>query len=248
MSRTEREEPLAGGWMSAGVVRVGETVRRPPTPASPFVQQLLQLLERREPGLTPRYLGRDREGRESLEYLPGWVPARLQRFTERQVMEAGRLLQRFHRACAGTQLAGGQETVCHGDAGPYNTVFRPDGLPYALIDLEMAGPGPALDDLAYSGWLWCLSSKPERGPLQAQAEQLRLFTQAYQAGQAQLAELPDAIARRQKENARWWEARLAGPPLPLISREQMRARVEWSRREREFTLRHRELLRRALQA
>ncbi|MGC3860229.1 hypothetical protein ACPSM1_08585 [Micromonospora chersina] len=37
----DAEQPLAGGRLTAGVVRVGDTVRRPASPASGFVARLL---------------------------------------------------------------------------------------------------------------------------------------------------------------------------------------------------------------
>jgi hypothetical protein len=45
--------------MTRGVVRVGDTVRRPATPASTYVAALLDLLEQRGFAGAPRYLGRD---------------------------------------------------------------------------------------------------------------------------------------------------------------------------------------------
>lgn len=41
----EVEVPLRGGRVTTGVVRVGDTVRRPATDASPFVADLLHLYE-----------------------------------------------------------------------------------------------------------------------------------------------------------------------------------------------------------
>lgn len=40
------EVPPSGGRYTVGVVRVGDTVRRPAQPSSPFVQGLLMYLER----------------------------------------------------------------------------------------------------------------------------------------------------------------------------------------------------------
>ncbi|OBZ19461.1 hypothetical protein A8L34_08165 [Bacillus sp. FJAT-27264] len=39
--------------------------------------------------------------------------------------------------------------ICHNDAAFYNLVFR-NGQPAALIDFDMAGPGPRLWDIAYT--------------------------------------------------------------------------------------------------
>jgi hypothetical protein len=48
---------LTGGRMTAGVVLVDDTVRRPVSPSSAFVAALLRLLEQREFDGAPRYLG-----------------------------------------------------------------------------------------------------------------------------------------------------------------------------------------------
>ena len=65
------EVALTGGTMTAGVVRVGDTVRRPVGRWTPAVHSLLRYLE--EVGLegAPRVLGIDEKGREVLTYLPG---------------------------------------------------------------------------------------------------------------------------------------------------------------------------------
>ena len=52
----EAEVPLVGGWVTAGVVRVAETVRRPRTANAPFVASLLRHLESVGFEGAPRYL------------------------------------------------------------------------------------------------------------------------------------------------------------------------------------------------
>ena len=41
------------------------------------------------------------------------------------------------------------EVICHNDAALYNVVFRNE-LPVALIDFDMASPGPRIWDIAYT--------------------------------------------------------------------------------------------------
>jgi aminoglycoside phosphotransferase (APT) family kinase protein len=41
------------------------------------------------------------------------------------------------------------EVICHNDFAPYNFVYSA-GIPYAVIDFDLAGPGPRLKDLAYA--------------------------------------------------------------------------------------------------
>jgi hypothetical protein len=65
------EYPLRGGSVST-VVRVGDTVRRPP--GRRFVRELLGFFERSGWGAAPRFLGTDEQGREILTFVAGYVP------------------------------------------------------------------------------------------------------------------------------------------------------------------------------
>lgn len=64
------EVPLPGGAVST-VVRVGNTVRRPP--AAPFVHRLLAFFQQAGWDGAPRFLGFDAHGREILSFVPGHV-------------------------------------------------------------------------------------------------------------------------------------------------------------------------------
>lgn len=174
----ENEVPLSGGRITLGVVRVGDTVRRPATASSSFVAELLGDLHRQGFTGAPRHLGFDTAGREILTYLPGQVPARFQRWTDPQVAAAGSLLRAFHDATRGSRLAGRNPVVCHHDPGPNNTVFA-DDVPFAFIDFDTAAPGDPLEDLGYMAWTWCISSKPDAPPATAQAAQVRVLADAY---------------------------------------------------------------------
>lgn len=69
-----------------------------------------------------------------------------------QLTASAELVRDFHDAVAGTSLCEGAETVCHGDLGPHNTVFRA-GRPIALIDWEAdARPGRRAVDFADAVW------------------------------------------------------------------------------------------------
>lgn len=89
---SDLEIPLAGGRTTDGVVRIGDTVRRPVTPRSDFVRRLLVHLA--EVGFEgcPRHTGVDEQGRDTLSFLPGLVPANLGEFSESQLRSAARLL------------------------------------------------------------------------------------------------------------------------------------------------------------
>jgi hypothetical protein len=78
------EIPLAGGRMTAGVMRVGDTVRRPLGGLTDLSVNLLRHFE--QVGFTgaPRYLGRDQAERDILTYIPGWVPTKFQYFRDEQ--------------------------------------------------------------------------------------------------------------------------------------------------------------------
>jgi hypothetical protein len=60
---TPEEVPLTGGRLTQGVVRVGNTVRRPTGPHTPFVHSLLRHLEEVGFDRAPRALGIDQQAR-----------------------------------------------------------------------------------------------------------------------------------------------------------------------------------------
>jgi hypothetical protein len=64
------ELPLVGGAMTDGVVRVGDTVRRPPRYAN-LMRAVLLHLERADFDAAPRWLGVDEQGRDVLSWLDG---------------------------------------------------------------------------------------------------------------------------------------------------------------------------------
>jgi len=149
----EQEIPLIGGRTTPGVVRIGDTVRRPVTEHATFVHGLLKHLEGRGFGGAPRFLGIDSAGREILSCIPGSVPSELGTFSDDQLAAAARLLRQFHDATLDCSLRDGHEVVCHGDASPCNCVFV-EGMPTAFIDFDVAYPGSRLEDLGYAAWLW----------------------------------------------------------------------------------------------
>ncbi|MGW3124378.1 phosphotransferase family protein [Streptomyces sp. NPDC001107] len=230
----DNEVPLFGGRITTGVVRVGNTVRRPATASSPFVAELLDVLRRQGFNGAPRHLGFDMAGREILSYLPGRVPARFQRWTDPQVAAAGFLLRAFHDATRGSHLAGRHPVVCHHDPGPNNTVFA-DDVPVAFIDFDTAAPGNALEDLGYMAWTWCISSKPDAAPATVQAAQLRILADAYGLDSTTRSSLIDAALDRQIRNAQWWRSHLARPAPRVADDHEITGRIQWSEREHAYT-------------
>jgi len=147
------EIPLTGGWVTAGIVRVGDTVRRPQTERSAFVRELLRLLEGVGFEAAPRYLGIDDDGRDVLSFVEGDVPSDVSgiAWLDPQLRASAELLRTFHDATEGSALAGAEEVVCHGDFGPWNLVWR-SGLPVAIIDFDDARPGTRREDVGYALW------------------------------------------------------------------------------------------------
>lgn len=231
--------------MTPGVVRVGDTVRRPVTDRSAFVADLLHHFERRGFAGAPRHLGVDEAGRDTFSHLPGEVPSRFRRWGDDQVAAAGGLLRAFHEATRGSGLAGAHPVVCHHDPGPNNTVFR-DGLPVAFIDFDMARPGDPLEDLGYMAWTWCVSSKPQAPSVRTQAAQLRVLADAYGLDVPARGRLLDAVLDRQTGNALWWQGLLGDSTWTMADGPQIRARIDWSRREHAFTADHHDVFTDAL--
>ncbi|HEX3853769.1 MAG TPA: GNAT family N-acetyltransferase, partial [Polyangiaceae bacterium] len=81
---TVEEIPLPSGRMTKGVVRVGNTVRRPTKESSAFVARLLAHLETSACVWAPRYLGRDEASRDILSYIPGATPEKWGYFSDVQ--------------------------------------------------------------------------------------------------------------------------------------------------------------------
>ena len=230
------EIPLPAGRMTAGIVRVGDTVRRPCKPSSPFVAQVLAHLADRACEWSPRYLGQDTLGRDILTYFPGATPG-WGRFSDDQLRAAAAIVRQLHDVTRGSHLAP-TSVVCHNDAAPNNFVFL-DDRPVALIDFDMARPGDPLEDLGYMSWAWCVSSKPARGPVAAQAHQVRILADAYGLTAPDRARLPDWIVERQLRNVRFWADRLAEPASTPTSPTKIAEVIDWSEREARFVTDHR---------
>jgi aminoglycoside phosphotransferase (APT) family kinase protein len=228
------EQPLAGGNSTVGVVRVGETVRRPRTAASEFVACVLTHLQ--ESGFTaaPRYLGVDDDQRDIYEFIPGTTTRHPSERAEAAYAAGGAMLRRLHDATTGHPLAGTSQCVIHGDPGPFNTVFQ-DGMPVAFIDWDNAQPGAWMSDLAYLAWTWCVQSSGSV-PVADQARRLRELRDGYGRGDAQI--LVEAIIHRQSEIARISE-RLSGRPgqTDRYYAHQQNA-IDWATSDRRLVERH----------
>jgi Phosphotransferase enzyme family len=160
----ERIAPQFSGPMSH-VIRIGQTVHRPVHRNTAMVQALLKHLEQVGFDEAPRALGFDEEGREMVSYtsgMAGHYPLKSYVLSESTLLRIGLLLRRFHDATIGFSLpkhlvwqntvSETSEVICHGDAGPYNIIFR-NGAPVGLIDFERATPGPRvwISHLSFTG-------------------------------------------------------------------------------------------------
>ena len=173
---------MRGGRVTQGVVRIEDTVRRPPTPNSDFVQRLLQHLASSGFEGAPAWLGRDERGRDMLSFIPGEVPDELSFHSDGVLSCAASLIRRYHdHSSALAATAPGTtfdvEVVCHNDLSPCNFVFR-QGLPEAMIDFDAAAPGSRVHDLGYAAWLWLDIGSPDLTGAE-QARRLRVFLEAY---------------------------------------------------------------------
>src|SRR5579859_5623069 len=104
VTEREHEIPLPGGDVTDGIVRVGDTVRRPQGPHSPLVHAVLQHLERQGFDGAPRFLGIDEKGREVLSFVEGEVagrPAPAWLADEARLVSLARLVRRLDDAMAG---------------------------------------------------------------------------------------------------------------------------------------------------
>ncbi|RAK36612.1 phosphotransferase family enzyme [Actinoplanes lutulentus] len=224
---------LGGGRLTPGVVKIGETVRRP---KSAFTRTLLRHLAQAGFDGAPKYLGRDELDRDILAFLPGDVPAKWRALTDDQVAAGGSLLRRFHEASrALAERLGDGPVICHNDAGPNNTVFR-HARPIAFIDFDFAAVGDPLEDVAYMAWSWCISSKPARGDAASQALQVRVLADAYELSTAQRTRLMDAVHERLVRNERFWTSRASNGP-PVISGPPPAEVLAWTSTEKDFVIR-----------
>ena len=203
------ETVLRGGDLNV-VVRIGDTVRRPVGRWSPAVHALLRHFEQVGFDGAPRFIGIDEQGREILSYVEGEpahapVPA-----GDDAVFELGALLRRMHDAQAGLAAPAGAvwqtmvgapgqgEVVCHYDCFWPNVVFR-DGSPSALIDWDLASPGPRLHDLASAANFWTPLRPDDQSeawglPTDRQEQRLRALCDGYGLTEAEREPLVGAVA------------------------------------------------------
>ncbi|GAA1745784.1 phosphotransferase enzyme family protein [Luedemannella helvata] len=197
------EVPLVGGNVAESVVRVGATVRKPATTATPAIEALLRHLAAVGFAGAPRTLGRDEKQRHIIEYVPGSMADALPPMTPAELRRAGGLIRDYHDAVvtfrppAGLRWdlvfePEGAELICHNDLAPWNLV-RGDGR-WVFIDWDGAGPGTRLSDLAYAAHGFTPLS-PGGSP-SVDAPRLRALADGYGLDEAQRRALPPLIVAR----------------------------------------------------
>jgi hypothetical protein len=195
------EQRLTGGRITSGVVRVGDTVRRPKAKPNLLAHRLLTFLADAGFDAVPHFLGIDDQGRETLSFIAGAAPADLGHYDDAPLGDAARLIRRFHDATAGFPDRDGHAIVCHNDLSPCNFVFV-DARPVAIIDFDSAAPGSRLWDLGYAAHAWLDLGSPDYAP----AEQLRrlgIFAAAYGLTAPEFPALAAHIAARLASLAAW---------------------------------------------
>jgi len=167
-------------------IRVGDTVRRPARANSGFVQGVLLHLERAGVVWSPRALGLDEQGRETLTWISGTAAAS---GGDVDLGELAIMVRELHDRTAG--FAGDSECVIHDDLQPRNVIVERTH-PVGLIDWEQARPGRRVEDVANLCWAF-VEPMPGSDPADI-ARQWRFIVDAYSLDRA--GELvPTVLAR-----------------------------------------------------
>ncbi len=194
---------------------------------------------------------------EVVTHLEGLVPARPyppEVTGDQALASVGALLRRHHEALAPRSPAGFQrlpgwpqrppDTICHNDCGPWNIVYR-HGRAVALIDWDLARPGPGSLDLALAAWhhvpLYADDDARRFGwePPVDRRHRLRVLCQAY--GSRVTVELLDDVALWQEmtiATVRWAHTRPDDP----AARPWLKVDIAGVESDRRWLARHRRTL------
>ncbi|GAA5198354.1 phosphotransferase [Arthrobacter gyeryongensis] len=208
--------PLLGGDLTEGLVRVGDTVRRPASVSSRRVRRLLDFLQSAGFQGAPRFLGIDESGRDTLGFVPGdtagrpwprWVAdessaisvARLVRSYDDAVQPLG--VPSWARAgddddpqgCP-SSIAGQATFLAHMDITPENVVFQ-GGTAVALIDFDLVRPATRAEEVAnlllwWGAWMPATDRDPVIREVDA-ASRAAVLMDAYGLGPVDRAKVVD---------------------------------------------------------
>ncbi|MFL4473661.1 phosphotransferase [Paeniglutamicibacter sp. MACA_103] len=197
------EQTLAGGHAAGEVLRIGGTVRKPWLGSTPSVQRFMAHL--RDQGLAevPRPLGRDAQGRQVTEFVPGTPAPHDRPLPLEELEDVGRRIRRIHDAAESFERSPEDSwstlipvphanLICHNDLAPWNLVA---GEPPAFIDWDGAGPSTRLWDLAYAAQSFAFLVAGE-DPGRAAARLRALVLDGYRADADLRAQLPGALRKR----------------------------------------------------
>jgi hypothetical protein len=223
---SETEVPLLGGDVTEGVVRVGQTVRRPMGENAPLVHALLAHLEAIGFEGAPRFLGIDAAGREVLTFVEGEVAGRPRPgwfADEDRLVSVARLVRAYDDAAASFVVPDGvepataiqsgielpadlppappypPELIGHVDITPENVVFR-DARAFALIDFDLARPATRVDEMVnVMIWWGPLGDPVDRDPLMRDVDTLcrcRMIADAYGMSDADRTKVVEVATMR----------------------------------------------------
>lgn len=155
----EEEEQLTGGNTAESVVRLGSTLRKPVTPATPAVHSFLAHLRAMGFEASPVAFGLDEQGRQVLEFVHGSLWHGGGPHSQTNLSRVGAIIRNLHNSAVSFQVPewaqwnvrygpDEHELICHNDLAPWNLVCGADR--WVFIDWDAAAPATRLWDLAWA--------------------------------------------------------------------------------------------------